>query len=269
MQDYNELLKKRDYLKMLRSFTEEEQALIKEKYIFGNTYNKKAITSAYSISEKREALKNRSIPFDRFYFYFELIGQQAIYDHIQTVITDEKTSKGYYIWHLNEEKIKWLNYLALEIDYAHEKRGKYREKGATVRGYQLPHGSEVPKLMYDLVRWYNNSDDDQLIHKLALFHLQFESIHPFYDGNGRTGRALLNLELARNGFPLINIKYRHLEEYFHSFDEYRLYGKTDTLEDLMYIIMMVFLGVRLPAIIFSTVMELGNAPGLITSNLLE
>ncbi len=45
------------------------------------------------------------------------------------------------------------------------------------------------------------------IERIARFHLEFEGIHPFIDGNGRTGRLILNLDLIRNGYPPINIKF--------------------------------------------------------------
>ena len=64
-----------------------------------------------------------------------------------------------------------------------------------------------------LLKWLNNTKLHPLILS-ALFHEKFERIHPFYDGNGRTGRMLSNLILIRNGFPPIVIKNKDRKQYY-------------------------------------------------------
>lgn len=59
-----------------------------------------------------------------------------------------------------------------------------------------------------------------LIEKIALLGLKFESIHPFIDGNGRTGRLILNFELMKNGYVPINIKYKDRRKYYEAFKPY-------------------------------------------------
>ena len=59
-----------------------------------------------------------------------------------------------------------------------------------------------------------------IIERIALFHLEFEGIHPFIDGNGRTGRLILNLELIRNGYPAINVKFSDRKRYYDAFDSF-------------------------------------------------
>jgi Fic family protein len=76
--------------------------------------------------------------------------------------------------------------------------------------------------MEQLMRDY--ADEMQQLHvieRAAIFHLIFETIHPFIDGNGRVGRLLLNLELMKYGFPPINIKFSDIGKYYDCFNHYR------------------------------------------------
>lgn len=60
--------------------------------------------------------------------------------------------------------------------------------------------------MEKLLNWYKNCND-HIVTKLARFHIEFEAVHPFIDGNGRCGRLLVNLELMKAGYPPIDIKF--------------------------------------------------------------
>ena len=77
--------------------------------------------------------------------------------------------------------------------------------------------------MQDLLEWYKTADVDFLT-KLSKFHIEFEGIHPFIDGNGRTGRLLVNLELMKLGYPPIDIKYKDRMAYYDAFDAYHVKG---------------------------------------------
>lgn len=72
----------------------------------------------------------------------------------------------------------------------------------------------------DLKYTYQANNQDDFLTKIALFHLRFESIHPFIDGNGRTGRLLVNLELMKLGYPPIDIKFTDRKAYYNAFDSY-------------------------------------------------
>ena len=65
--------------------------------------------------------------------------------------------------------------------------------------------------------------------KLADLHIAFETIHPFIDGNGRTGRLIVNLELMKAGYPPIDIKFTDRMRYYDAFEDrdemVRLFGE--------------------------------------------
>ncbi|WP_254616019.1 Fic family protein [Mycoplasma sp. OR1901] len=88
----------------------------------------------------------------------------------------------------------------------------------------------VPK-MEQLLENYKNSNED-IITKLARFHIEFEHIHPFIDGNGRIGRLLINLELMKAGYPPIDIKFTDRLKYYEAFDEYHLKNNIFAMADL-------------------------------------
>lgn len=76
------------------------------------------------------------------------------------------------------------------------------KEGAT---FVPPIPEEVPELLDNLIDYMNNMYDEESFIKVAISHVQFESIHPYKDGNGRMGRALMTLQLAKlkNDEPIL------------------------------------------------------------------
>ncbi len=105
-----------------------------------------------------------------------------------------------------------------------EERGHYRTIGVYISGSDvvLPAAQFVPANMAELMERYNG--EMQVWHpvkRAAIFHLAFESIHPFIDGNGRTGRLLVNFELMKAGYPPIDIKYTDKGRYLYCIQSYQ------------------------------------------------
>ncbi len=80
----------------------------------------------------------------------------------------------------------------------------------------------VAALMQDLTDNYNEKKIAYFLDAIAYFHAEFETIHPFVDGNGRMGRVLINLQLMNEGFPpiIIQNKSKHTE-YYPLFTKYQ------------------------------------------------
>lgn len=101
--------------------------------------------------------------------------------------------------------------------------GHFRNKGIGVASgeeiiHYAPPAEHVPQLMKDLFEWLNGTEEHPLI-KSCIFHYEFEFIHPFSDGNGRTGRLWQTLILANwrpvfKNLPIENIVYKYRKEYY-------------------------------------------------------
>lgn len=91
----------------------------------------------------------------------------------------------------------------------------------------------VSGLVSDLVAQYNTKSDDYFLDRVAYFHAEFETIHPFGDGNGRIGRVLINQQLMALGLPPIIIQHKSkFKEYYPLFGEYRHNAKHDGFTEL-------------------------------------
>lgn len=84
----------------------------------------------------------------------------------------------------------------------------------------------VPGLMSALLDGYHESNNRYFLESIAWFHAEFETIHPFNDGNGRLGRVLINQQLMNLGYPSIIIPNKgKLTSYYPAFDSYRITTK--------------------------------------------
>lgn len=130
---------------------------------------------------------------------------------------------------LTEELIKRLH--ALIEKGAHAKPTPYRDGQNVIRDsasgaivYLPPEAKDVPALMAAFVEWINNAEKEGLPAPLiaGLVHYQFVTIHPYYDGNGRTARLFATFILHQGGYGLsgfFSLEEHHardLEGYYHS-----------------------------------------------------
>lgn len=96
--------------------------------------------------------------------------------------------------------------------------------------YQTVRPENVEYEMELLIGWYSNQEVNISI--LAEFHARYESIHPFQDGNGRTGRLLLFRECLKNGIVPVVIEDANRNAYIEALKAYREESSLVNMEEL-------------------------------------
>lgn len=105
--------------------------------------------------------------------------------------------------------------------------GDYKKRPNMIGMYQTTRPENVAWEMHLLLDWYSNQNVDIFI--LAEFHARYESIHPFQDGNGRTGRLILFRECLKNEIVPVVIEDANRNNYLESLKEYREEKKLNKL----------------------------------------
>ena len=115
--------------------------------------------------------------------------------------------------------------------------GCFRNLQVYIRGtdWLPPKPEDVPKEIKSLLFWY--SKNKEKLHPLivsAYFHAGFETVHPFVDGNGRTGRLLMNFILHKNNLPMINIPNSIKHKYYEALESAQIRGNLKPLVKLLF-----------------------------------
>lgn len=125
--------------------------------------------------------------------------------------------------------------------------GRFRGKGEYVRvgTHIAPAPEHVERMMEDVLLEYSSDLDSYFLDKIARFHLDFETIHPFCDGNGRIGRVLINFQFLKLGFPRTIIRNKEKAVYYQAFTDYREKKTTKTMERILSLALVESLHKRL------------------------
>ena len=207
-----------------RPLTAGEVARLNEEFIIEYTYNSNAIEgNTLTLRETDLVLRGLTIDQKPLKDHMEAVGHKEAFDFVSELVKDNVP--------ISENIIKQIHYLVLADKK--EDRGVYRRVPVRIMGAQhepvQPYliGPKMEQLLYDFA-----VSTEHIVTKLARFHIEFEGIHPFIDGNGRTGRLLVNLELMKAGFPPIDIKFTDRITYYNAFDEYHVKNDLSAMETL-------------------------------------
>lgn len=207
-----------------RPLTAGEAERLMEEFTVEYTYNSNAIEgNTLTLRETDLVLRGLTVDQKPLKDHMEAVGHKEAFDYVRELV-QQKTP-------LTERTIRMIHYLVLADK--REDRGVYRRVPVRILGAR--HEPVQPYLiqpkMEQLLEAYTASGE-HIIPRLARFHLEFEAIHPFIDGNGRTGRLLVNLELMKAGYPPIDIKFTDRMAYYKAFDEYHEKNSIAAMEKL-------------------------------------
>ena len=221
----SEIQQKKDLLASLRPLDKTELKRLQEDFIIETTYDSNAIEgSTISLDETYMILKEGiTVGGKSIKEHLEIVGFKEAFDYVVELAKDKKSL-------LKEKDIQDIHYPVLQENK--QSRGIYRSVPVRVGSHIAPQPYMVRPLMEQLLRDNEEWLKENPLIAVSKFHLEFETIHPFIDGNGRTGRLLLNLELIKNGYLPINIKYKDVLEYYNCFNAYRKNDDKDYSEML-------------------------------------
>ena len=210
-----------------RPLTPAEVEAIKEVFLVEHTYNSNAIEgNTLTLQETALVLQGVTIDKKPLKDHLEAVGYKEAFQYIEELAKQDKD--------LSEYDIKSIHNLVLAD--RPEDRGTFRRVNVRIAGALTnpvqPYLIE-PKIEELLNNYKVWSKTMHIVERVAIFHLQFESIHPFIDGNGRTGRLIMNLQLIKEGLPAINIKFADRRKYYDAFDEYSRTGSTEAMINLV------------------------------------
>ena len=216
---FDEIAQKKELLSDLRPLTQGEVERLREEFMVEYTYNSNAIEgNTLTLKETAMALEGMTIDQKPLKDHMEAIGHRDAFMFVLDIASKEMP--------LSESIIKQIHSLVL-IDRPEDK-GVFRKIPVRIMGaYTEP---VQPALLLE-----NQQRKETMNHieRIARFHLEFEGIHPFIDGNGRTGRLILNLDLIRNGYPPVNVKFTDRKKYYDAFDEYYKNGSAEKMTELV------------------------------------
>ena len=219
-----EIEHKRERLNAMRPLTQGELNRLRQEFMVEFTYNSNAIEgNTLTLQETAMVLEGMTVDQKPLKDHLEAVGHRDAFLYVRDIAT-----KGVP---LNDSTIKSIHSLVLMNQP--DDKGVYRRIPVRIMGaFTEPVQPYLiqPK-MEQLMAAFAESTE-HIVTKLARFHIEFEGIHPFIDGNGRTGRLLVNLELMKAGYPPIDIKFTDRLAYYNAFDEYYVKHNLSAMEKL-------------------------------------
>lgn len=214
-------------------------SIIDEAEIPENVYNSNAIeNSTLTLKETEKILLDLEVS--------RTVSVREVYEAKNLARVAEYTRHKAQTTDLTKEIIAFLHQMLI-TGIKDEIAGRFRKSGEYVRvGRHIAPAPElVERMVEDNLTTYSGNLEGYFLEKITKFHLQFEYIHPFIDGNGRIGRVLLNWHLQRLGLPNIVIRDKEKRLYYESLQAYDDTRDTKLMDRVIYLALSESLHKRL------------------------
>jgi len=206
---------RKNYLIHLKKLTPNDLEKLEEYILTNFTYNTNAIEgSKLTIADVMSVFEGATPERKPLRDIYGAKNMRTAYNYIKTFRS------------LSQKRLLELHKTVMQ-DILATDLGKYRTVQVFIGKHVPPPPGKVLRLMKDLFTWYRIAG--KKLHPFELgckFHVKFEHIHPFRDGNGRVGRLVMNFPLLKAGFPLVDITFEDRPNYYRALEQFQA-GKSD------------------------------------------
>lgn len=202
-------------------------ASLREKMMLEWTYHSNAIEgNTLTLRETKVVLEGITVGGKSLREHLEATNHRDAIVYVEDIVAKQET--------LSEWQIKNIHSLIMK-GIVQEEAGRYRRENVVISGASTtpPDFLHLDREMQQLIHWHEQSAPTNVIERAAELHARFVKVHPFVDGNGRTGRLLMNFELMKEGYPPAVIRKEDRLAYYDALDEACLAGDHGPITDLV------------------------------------
>jgi Fic family protein len=213
----NSIKLKREQLDSLRPLPKSAVTKLQEQFQIEMTYNSNAI-EGNSLTLKETAFvinEGMTIKGKPLKDHLEAKNHKDALEYLYDLVSDSKRHT------ISDRLIRIIHQLVLQ-ETDKEWAGRYRNSNVYIAGtsHTPPDAIHVEHEMKELLKWIQtNNKRMHAIELAALFHHKLVHIHPFFDGNGRTARLMMNILLMQEGFPLVIILKNDRKRYYRCLEK--------------------------------------------------
>lgn len=210
---FNEVNHLKNILDNKRPLPKETLRTLEESINLEWTYNSNGIEgNTLTLRETQVVLEGITVGGKSLKEHLEVINHEKAIFYLNDIVKEKKL--------ITEWDIKSVHQLVLK-DIDNKNAGKYRIENVIIKGanHIPPNHLKVPELMEKLILNYQTWNCYHPIIQASLLHGELVKIHPFVDGNGRTARLIMNLDLMNHGYNPVIVKKENRLEYYEALDK--------------------------------------------------